>query len=231
MIRIGLKIWLVRPCPANCRHAKCHRSPCTLFLSNLPKRQTDKHRGQSHLLPPLSEVSKARYWSKCWKHWCDVLPFRQYRHVIYWQSDVLPRHILCYACTSYGKNGITCKFKSILWCRFNYQYLVPLCQCYSARRSPAKNQCTWLFIASIFRSFWHLDFGVKVLQIFVLEEWKFHRNEIFVDQKFVEHSLTRNKCSTYRGKVSRSKCSMGTKVLFVDFLLSGTKVLGNKKSR
>ena len=26
------------------------------FLNNLPNRQTDKHHGQSHLPPPLSEV-------------------------------------------------------------------------------------------------------------------------------------------------------------------------------
>ena len=42
--------------PTPVDHAKCHRNPCTRFwVILLTDRQTDKHRGQSHLPPPLSE--------------------------------------------------------------------------------------------------------------------------------------------------------------------------------
>ena len=58
MIRIGLKSWSVCSCPDTCPHAKCHRNSCKRFwVILLTDRQTDKHRGQSHLPPPLSEVN------------------------------------------------------------------------------------------------------------------------------------------------------------------------------
>ena len=58
IIRIGLKSWSVRPCPDTCRQAKFYPNPCTRFwVILLTDRQTDRHRGQSHLPPPLSEVN------------------------------------------------------------------------------------------------------------------------------------------------------------------------------
>ena len=60
MIRIGLKSWSVRPCPDTCQNAKCHQNPCTHFwVILLTDRQTDKHRGQLPLPPPLSEVNNS----------------------------------------------------------------------------------------------------------------------------------------------------------------------------
>ena len=61
MIRIGLKRWIVRPRPDICRHAKISWKSMHAFLSNLANRQTDKHRGQSHIPPPLSEVMTFRH--------------------------------------------------------------------------------------------------------------------------------------------------------------------------
>ena len=61
MMRIGLKSWPVRPCPDTCRHAKFYPNPRTRFWAILltdrqTDRQTNKHRGRSHIPPPLSEV-------------------------------------------------------------------------------------------------------------------------------------------------------------------------------
>jgi len=54
----GLKSGSVRPCPDTCRHAKFHPNPSTRFwVILLTDRQTDKYRRQSHIPPPLSEVS------------------------------------------------------------------------------------------------------------------------------------------------------------------------------
>jgi len=59
MIRIGLKSWSVRPRPDTWRHAKFHPNSCTRFwVILLTDRQTDRHRGQSHIPPPLSEVDE-----------------------------------------------------------------------------------------------------------------------------------------------------------------------------
>ena len=52
------------PKPADTQ--KCHQNPCTRFwVILLTDRQTDKHRGQSHLPPPLSEVNKHIYRAPC----------------------------------------------------------------------------------------------------------------------------------------------------------------------
>jgi len=62
MIRIGLKSRSVRPCPDIGRHAKFHQNPCTHFgVILLTDRQTNKHRGQSHIPPRLSEVITVGY--------------------------------------------------------------------------------------------------------------------------------------------------------------------------
>jgi len=62
MIRIGFKSWSVHPCPDTCRHAKFHPNQCTRFwvILLIDDRQTDKHRGELHIPPPLSKVNYTR---------------------------------------------------------------------------------------------------------------------------------------------------------------------------
>jgi len=71
------------PTPDTCWHTKFHPNPCTRFWVILltdrqTDRQTDKHRGQSHIPPPLSEVNnvelnvlavyrRTRCWHAAWR--------------------------------------------------------------------------------------------------------------------------------------------------------------------